>query len=85
MNTSRGSGTDDKVCDSDGKGLENAGGCSMNSVNGYIRYEMRQLGNYVSLLEFSLKERYYRYSQTYYGGHRAKVIDKIRVMVFIPF
>lgn len=59
--------------------------CSTDSVNGCLRYDMTQLGCFVSLLEFNLKERYYRYSKSFYGGRRAKVIDNIGVMVFIPF
>ena len=59
--------------------------CIMNSENRCLRYDMTQLGEYVSILEFDMKQRYYRFSDSYCDGHHAKVIGKIRVMVLIDF
>ena len=59
--------------------------CSMNSVNVPLRYEMTSLGAYVSILEFDMGQRFYRYLDEYYDRQRAKVMDHLRVMVFIPF
>ena len=75
----------DKTADSHGQQVNGGEKCSMRSVKEYLHYDMTQLGSFVRLLEFDLRERYYRYSKSHYGGHRAKVIENIRVMVFIPF
>ena len=85
MDTTYGNVQSEVDYDSKNSSTADVSKCSTDSVNGCLRYDMTQLGCFVSLLEFNLKERYYRYSKSFYGGRRAKVIDNIGVMVFIPF
>lgn len=59
--------------------------CSMQGLIHGLRYEMSQLGAYVCIMEFDLEERYYRYLNSYKGGHEAKVMERIRILVLIPF
>ena len=59
--------------------------CSMQGLIHGLRYEMSQLGEYVCIMEFELEERYYRYLNSYKGGHEAKVMERIRILVLIPF
>lgn len=74
-------------CDGDENSGESVdtGNCSIYSDNVYLRYEMTKLGDYVSILEFDMAQRYYRYLDELEEKRRARVMTHLRVMVFIPF
>lgn len=57
--------------------------CSTYSDNFHLRYEMTMLGEYASILEFDMAQRFYRYLDEYHDRLRAKVMTHLRVMVFI--
>ena len=46
---------------------------------------MKQLGDYVSLMEFDMSIRHMRYFPDSEPGHKYKIVDKIRVLVLFPF
>ncbi len=63
--------------------LGEKGICSTYSDDFYLHYEMTMLGEYASILEFDMAQRFYRYLDEYHDRLRAKVMTHLRVMVFI--